>query len=307
MPLDTWNSFEGTEHQSFWDTYSRGRPQLPDSTWNRIFDYHRQYGNAVFEHVNDLGSGPGIFAPVLAQHFEHVTLTDPAEKNIEAAKSVLGRSDAHSKYDFKIGRAEDQQSEQVYDMVFMGNSLHWIDPKVSLPNIAASLRPGGTFAAYLLCSPDFIRPRAFQAWTDWVHAGFKALAAKAPSSMLGFNAVAAETGYDCIGFDPARWRDVQRVHLNAHRPHGLGTCEEIISLYRGPLSSVTAYENIVNAEDRGWFTKTDLAGVRDFMATIPLAQTDEVNKQFWDVIEEEYTERPVEILFRVDMVLATKR
>lgn len=307
MPSDTWNNFDDVDQNEFWDTYSRGRPRIPESTWNCILDYHKQHGNGKFENVNDLGSGPGVHAAVLAKHFDHVTLTDASHTNIDAAKAVLGQGSDASKFSFAVGRAEEEIAHNEYDMVFMANALHWTDTSLSLPAIAASLRSGGTFVAMLFFSPDNTRPRAYQAWLDFMAAFESSMAKAKPSSMLGFNAVASETGYDCIRFDPAQWRDVQRVHLNnKRRGRGLGTAPTL-RLYNGPLNAITAHEEVIEEEDQAWLKVTDLHGLRDVYKTIPVPKNEVEDKKLWDVLEDEYADRPVEILYRVDMVLATKR
>lgn len=302
---DTWNSIDETSQNSYWEIYARGRPQIPHSTWKLILDYHKEHGNGFFDQVLDLGSGPGTHSIALRKHFSHVTLIDPSEVNIIAAKEHL--KDDTNQYTFQVGRAEDMQAMEVFDMVFMANSLHWVDPSIALPKIATSLKPGGTFVAMLFGHPDGIEPRAWQAYLAWFRSGVDSLAKSLNSEMFGFNVVSQETGYDCVRFNPVLWRDVKRIRLNLPKPRYTAN-EHVYELYKGSWSEVTADEEVVQAGDTEWRRVIDVQGLKDVINTFPMPAAKEEKQQMLDVIEKNYADgKAVERVYGVHIVLATKR
>ncbi|GIK02920.1 hypothetical protein Aspvir_006985 [Aspergillus viridinutans] len=76
--------------KAFWDNYLRGRPQVPQSFFQRIYRYHLEHGGR-FGTVHDLGAGIGPYAQQLRSKFDHVIVSDIVTKNVQLAEEHLGR------------------------------------------------------------------------------------------------------------------------------------------------------------------------------------------------------------------------
>lgn len=309
---DTFNEYADRAPSTYWETYSRGRPSVPPSFWQRLIAYHTEQGNGQFSHVHDLGSGPGIHAFALAKYFHHVTLTDPSSTNIEAAKAQLSQRGDAERYTFRVGRGEDaleptQQTQ--YDMVFLANALHWMDAPKAIENVAASLKSSGTFAAALFGVPDdFADGRARDAFLEWLRLGVDLIFEQRRDPSFASQVVAQDSGYDSVEMDSKLWESVTRVRLNtgSRASRGFAT-DKVLRAFEGKHSAVTETETILDEDDKDWYVTTDLDGLRDMISTFPVPSTPEAEKKLWDILEEIYESKPVEVRYGVRIILATKR
>ena len=76
------------QDENFWKLYLQGRPQVPDSFFDRIFQYHADHGGR-FDTVHDAGAGAAVHSARLAARFDNVIVTDKSLVNIRAAKAKL--------------------------------------------------------------------------------------------------------------------------------------------------------------------------------------------------------------------------
>lgn len=299
------------DSSSFWEKYSRGRPSVPASFWRRLTEFHAQYGNGRFIHIHDLGSGPGIHAPALGEHFSLVTLTDPNPKNIEVATAVLSQLPDGKRYTCQVGRGEDAiKSEDLekYDMVFMGNSLHWMEIEVSLKNVASSLRDGGSVVAALFGVPDVTNPYAMNAIREWLKYGVDENVDRNISLTFGNSIKVQDSDYDTVNMDPFLWENITRIRLNRDTSGSRGfMTDKILQTYNVDGSKVTQAEKVVHEDDIDWYVNTDMSGLHEMMATFPVPTTPVVDKKLWDSLSSVYDAEPVEIHYGVSIILATKR
>ena len=117
------------QDKKFWNYYLKGRPQAPDSFFDRIFSYHQAHGGA-FGTAHDAGAGNGPYAQKLRHKFEHVIVSDIVARNVELAQDRLG-TDKFSYRTTKVEEAEDISAGSV-DMVFAKNVMHFPDQNVAM-------------------------------------------------------------------------------------------------------------------------------------------------------------------------------
>jgi 2-polyprenyl-3-methyl-5-hydroxy-6-metoxy-1,4-benzoquinol methylase len=130
--------------ESFWNNYLKGRPQAPQSFFDRIYRYHEQHGGS-FGTAHDVGAGNGPYSLQLRSKFDHVIVSDIVAENVQLAEDRLG-AEGFSYRTAKVEEAEDISPNSI-DLVFATNVLHFVDQKVAFDAIARQLKPGiGTFA-----------------------------------------------------------------------------------------------------------------------------------------------------------------
>ncbi|PKX92303.1 methyltransferase tpcM [Aspergillus novofumigatus IBT 16806] len=128
----------------FWENYLKGRPRVPDSFFDRIFDYHKAKGGH-FGTVHDVGAGNGPYALRLRSRFDHVIVSDIVANNIELARRRLQGEEGFSFRTSRLQDADDIAAGSV-DMVFATNVMHFADPQdIAMAAIAHQLRPGALF------------------------------------------------------------------------------------------------------------------------------------------------------------------
>jgi SAM-dependent methyltransferase len=115
------------------DAYDRARPSYPDEAVDWLVGGSRAT-------VLELGAGTGKLTGVLHAHGHQVLATDPLVP-------MLARLAANLPVRHVAATAEHipLRSRSV-DVVVCGQSFHWFDHEVAMPEIARVLRPGGTIA-----------------------------------------------------------------------------------------------------------------------------------------------------------------
>jgi SAM-dependent methyltransferase len=81
----------------------------------------------------DLGCGPGPVARELAPHFAEVVALDSSAGMIAAGQAMGGPANIR----WVCARAEDFAMDEGFDLAVAGNSIHWFDPAVLFPKLAA--------------------------------------------------------------------------------------------------------------------------------------------------------------------------
>lgn len=126
----------------FADTYDRYRPSPPPA----LSDFLTQIIHmSVPDLVVDLGCGTGLSTRFWASRARQVIGVDPTADMLTYAAWRTGASNVS--YIFSYGHQVALKSGRA-DIVTCSQSLHWMDPRLTLPEVVRLLRPGGVFAVY---------------------------------------------------------------------------------------------------------------------------------------------------------------
>ena len=131
----------------FWDNYIEGRPQAPDSFFERIFNYHYQHSNSSAL-AHDAGAGAAVHSYNLAEKFDKVIVSDISASNIGVAQARTGGDPYFS---FRVGRLQDTAEDIAagsIDLFFVGTAIHFCGSEVNkaIEEAARQLKSGGTLA-----------------------------------------------------------------------------------------------------------------------------------------------------------------
>ncbi|KAJ4413925.1 hypothetical protein N0V82_008230 [Gnomoniopsis sp. IMI 355080] len=229
-----------------WDTYIKHRPGYPDSMFQRWLDYHGANNN--LESIHDLGTGGGVGPLALLQALPRlrgdscgggnntpiikmVHLSDPGAANIAAAgRNLTSTRFPGVHFTFHRGRGEDPNPNVgpgTLDMVTAYECLHWTDIEPTMRNVAAYLRPGGTFAAvHYYAVPRIVNnPTARQAQLDMEVLYSRTLAERGARMDTKLRLQVA-TGLDFVPMDPDVWQGVVRRYVNVRNREWI--CDEML-------------------------------------------------------------------------------
>lgn len=296
---------------SDWDRYMNYRPTYPTSVWSSWLSYHT--GHLTNIHELGCGSGAGalgILTTTAAEHrgdaLKHLILSDPGEANIAEAKRVLSRDLAQpllnkARLSLHTGRAEDGLPAELappasLDLVFACECLHWTNIDEVMPAVAASLRPGATFAAvYYMHIPQVRSSDGVQdALTNLIRGRQRQQQAEAEAKGSGKPLPRgwgqAARGLDFVPFDPLMWEDVRRVYMNIMKgqrwtpPAGIDAASHL-----DVDSEVREGETAEWIErDSGWERQgCDAKWFRGFLRTLTNSFPDDASLQMeeWDGLE----------------------
>ena len=110
----------------------------------------------------DLGTGHGLVARTLANHFDRVIATDISPGMIQQAKSAIPE-DQCSNLEFVQASAESLTftKDKSVDMVVAGQAAHWFDYPRLFAELKRTMKPGGTLAFWGYTDQVFVDyPRA---------------------------------------------------------------------------------------------------------------------------------------------------
>lgn len=135
------------QSEEFWQEYVRGRKHVPDSFFNRIYDFHAQNG-ASFDLAHEPGAGAGIHSERLAKKFKKVIVSDISGSQVALAQSRLGHL---PQFEFRTAPLEstDGLQKDSVDLFIAATCIHWSDVPKTIEAVAYQLKPGGTFAAWI--------------------------------------------------------------------------------------------------------------------------------------------------------------
>jgi SAM-dependent methyltransferase len=221
------------ERQSFnfanqdWDGYIKYRPVYPAEVYNTIYSYHDSHGGR-YDAAVDIGAGVGIVGAELTKRFAHVTVTDPAQHYVDAARNFFAQY-ATEGVDFLQTKAEEVNVEnlpkgQKVDMVTAAECLHWAYVDVASPRIADVLKPGGTFAGWLygvrplLDERDENLSEAREIFFDIYDKMIDEYSAKIEKRDVDSGGAAMNARLDHMPFSSLNWTDVRRIHNNRDAP-----------------------------------------------------------------------------------------
>lgn len=117
--------------------YAKFRPVYPPELYDFIFAQV-----AHFERAWDCGTGNGQVAGVLAGRFGEVYATDISQKQLDKA---VRRDNIH--YSLQAAETADFPP-QYFDLITVGQAIHWFDHARFYKLVRRCLRPGGVLAAF---------------------------------------------------------------------------------------------------------------------------------------------------------------
>lgn len=139
-----------TEISEIWtgkaSSYDRARPTPPPALLDLLTQLIQMPHPAL---VVDVGSGTGLSTAMWGERASRVIGIEPnADMRKEALRKVEDHPDA-AHIEYREGVAHQTGlPDGCADIVTSAQSFHWMEPTVTLAEIARILRPGGLFAAY---------------------------------------------------------------------------------------------------------------------------------------------------------------
>jgi SAM-dependent methyltransferase len=297
------------QDKKFWNNYLKGRPQAPDSLFERIFSYHQNHGGD-FNTVHDVGAGNGPYGMKLRSRFNNVIVSDIVAKNIELAEERLG----HDGFRYRAAKVEDAEdiAAGTVDMVFATNVMHFPNQEEAMTAIAKQLRSGGTFACGTFGPARFEDSTLQDLWQRITYQGGREMlkGTAQPEKILSLS-VMARTQEANVGptdtqlFLPG----AKRVFLNWESggivklvpPEEANKVVEIN--YTGP-NDEESFEN-----EEGWSFEADLVGVKAHMNSFPfIAGHPDAFKDLFSELETLLGDgRTVRGYWPAKVILATRR
>nr|POF02475.1 methyltransferase tpcm [Quercus suber] len=263
--------FDRDEH--FWNNYNRGRPQPPDTFFDRIFRYHEAH-HGTFDTVHDAGAGDGPYSQRLRSRFAHVIVSDVTASNIRLAENRLG-TNGFTFREAKVEEADDLITSSV-DLFFATNVMHFPDQAKAMAAIAKQLKPGGTFAAAGFGPARFEDAALQNLWERISQQGGRELLQRAehPEETIEIM-VRTQNDYNVAPLDQKFFSPgAHRVHLNMTKG-GLTGMLPNEDAYRISQPSYTGPGDIeLYKDEEGWSFETDLHGVKEHMFSFPFITKD---------------------------------
>jgi trans-aconitate 3-methyltransferase len=292
---------------SFWENYVKGRPQVPESFFHRIFEYHATHGGK-FNVVNDVGAGVGNHSVRLAKRFAAVVVTEPDETSLGIAeKSITKETSETTKYRFVKAQAEDDvQDSGSVDMVFTANTLHWADLNKSLESFAKQLKPGGTLCIGVWFTTFLLNKEADRVWVK-LFSAFR-------EDVLGWwdstyetrqRGYAQDSGGDSVPLSDELFRPgAQRVKLNAGGKETFAFFRDFpadFEVRTGPN------DQIISEIAPDWYFEADLAQLKVMFNTFPLSGHEEEVNSLWREMESILDGGTTKGYWPAGIVLATRK
>ncbi|PHH92981.1 hypothetical protein CDD83_2814 [Cordyceps sp. RAO-2017] len=297
------------QDDEFWINYLKGRPQVPDSLFDRVFGYHQAKGGA-FDVVHDVGAGNGPYSQKLRSRFMHVIVSDVVPENIELARQRLGATEGFTFRAAELRKTDDIPAGSV-DMVFAANMMHFPDPQeAAMTAVAHQLRSGGTFVAAAFGPARFCDARMQDLWARISHEGGRQLlkADEDPAQTIRVMARTQDT-YNVAPLDPSLFAPgAQRIHLNM----GQGGVQGMLppeEAHRNTEPDYTSPSDVVVHEvDEGWSFEKDLAGVKEHFASFPfVSKFPDTFKDLYEELDKLAVGEPFRGYYPVKVILATRR
>lgn len=292
---------------SFWDSYIKGRPSIPDSFFSTIFTYHASHSTS-FSSAHEVGAGVGVHSPRLAARFAHVLVSDIIDTNIQIAKARL---QSEGCYTFKSSSLEDtiDLAPASMDLVFASTMMHFTDVDEAVRAVHHQLKPGGTFAAGLYGTYALHEPKAQQVWEKLVLCICNNIIQKYGLDGRAKNILQNEAaGLDSVGLPDEWFHPAQRYDYNF--PARSTLRDMILPPQYGlePVSRVGEKDSVVrDVWDKGWFSTLGIEGLKGIASTWPHDEGDEEIVALWEELREVVGEGEVEGAWMVSLLLATKK
>ena len=119
------------------DRYARYRIDYPDALYNYVLSFVNGRQSAW-----DCATGNGQVASTLARYFDQVEATDISQTQLEQAVVLPNVR-------YQISRAEKTPfADNQFDLVTVGQALHWFDAEAFHREVRRVLKPGGVVAEW---------------------------------------------------------------------------------------------------------------------------------------------------------------
>ena len=119
------------------DRYARYRIDYPDALYNYVLSFVNERQSAW-----DCATGNGQVASTLARYFDQVEATDISQTQLEQALVLPNVR-------YQISRAEKTPfADNQFDLVTVGQALHWFDAEAFHREVRRVLKPGGVVAEW---------------------------------------------------------------------------------------------------------------------------------------------------------------
>lgn len=154
-------SRSGYEREGFASHYDRYRPRPPAALFETLLQFARTERPAL---VVDLGAGTGLSTRPWGSLAERVVGVEPNPSMRDAAEGLTPDPNV----EFVLGFShETGLPDAAADIVTASQSLHWMEPGLTFPEVGRILRAGGLFAAYDYDVPPVVDWEVDQALEDY--------------------------------------------------------------------------------------------------------------------------------------------
>ncbi|KAG6361926.1 hypothetical protein INS49_010155 [Diaporthe citri] len=217
-----------------WENYLKARPDYTGSTlYDRLFAYHDAHSGS-YDTAYDVGCGPGQVVSALAEKFSRVHGSDPNAFIISKAREAFK---AFRNVSLEVGKAEavisaNKDRAGTADLITAAECIPLMDIDAAMSAFAKLLRPAGTLAIWFYGGPIFAIPGLDEHSPEvtGVQALFQEILNRSydefrpfKGSVLEKPCTMIESWLDNVAFDPAQFKDVERVKWNTDRElHMLG-------------------------------------------------------------------------------------
>ncbi|KAM5453565.1 hypothetical protein MaudCBS49596_002768 [Microsporum audouinii] len=290
--------------KAFWNNYLIGRPSVPDSFFQRLFNYHQSHGGQ-FGTAHDVGAGNGPYAHILRSKFQHVIISDVAKENVVLAQERLGNNG----FSYRVARIEegDDISPGSVDMVFATNVMHFCNQSLAMSMIANQLRSGGTFACAAFGTAQFEDERIHDIYIRINHSGGRVLLNKAddPGKLASVMA-RTKNNYNVAPLDKDSFLPgARRIHLNMEKGGITAPLPPEVEVDELVYTGVDDVE--VFAQEDGWDFVTDLEGMREHLLSFPFVKEDPGFGKLWQEMEGVIGDGRVKGTWPAKIILATRQ
>ncbi|KAJ2158558.1 hypothetical protein GGF46_003677 [Coemansia sp. RSA 552] len=127
--------------------YQTARPRYKDSVVDTILAYHsRNNPGAGYDLAVDIGTGTGIFARQLPDHFSRVIGTDISADMLQSARDAT----PDGSVEYVEAPSEDLSflQDKSVDMITVATAAHWFDLEKFVKEAERVLTPNGTLAMF---------------------------------------------------------------------------------------------------------------------------------------------------------------
>ncbi|KAI9657993.1 MAG: hypothetical protein M1821_002650 [Bathelium mastoideum] len=266
----------------YWDIYLDARPTYSPAFYSLIYHYHAKLGNNRWTLAEDIGTGPGNVAAVIAHRFDKVHASDPGDTHVEVAKQRLARDGITNATVYKAN-GETISSAGVTapgtaDLLTVAEAMPLMDAPKALSSFSELLTPGGTLAIWFYGRPVFVDPasqscgttRAARCQRIFDEICVRAYARIRP--MAGTHWEQATTRLfswlDDVELPEETWERVQRRKWNADRPlsfYDEAACDHaVVTKFRE-----RGDEERIDVVDRDfWSKRWNIEGVKRFVEVL---------------------------------------
>ena len=311
-----------------WDRYDRYRPKYPASLVKLVMEFQRAHSNA-FRFAHDVGSGSGVFAPNLAEYFQHVHVSDPKAGFIEQARERLDVwFEKHwwkGRFTFTVTPAEkagEIAAKRSVDLVTLMQCAHWTDQDDMVRSVAASLTPNGTMAlVHIHPEPTVVGNdavstlvrRLFEFWVENIIEAAGGTDSKLYKSYLPQSNAALESVH--LPEDLFIQDVTKRIYINVR---GQGSSAFIVSGSEGMVADSRAspqhrrYEySSDDSEGTGWRYDVEGSWFRGYISTLvqegSLGEFEEHFKDIETAVNETSPNGKVTVEWPVAVLFATRK